>query len=338
MTRIHLMTRRAFTLPVLCFALACSAGAPSETAETTDDAQLALHRRNKPITETHIHFWDVSRPIPWPTADYGNLYRTVLPEDYRAIAKAHNIVGANIVEASNVPGDNEWILDITAESERFFFSFAANLEIGSPTFDADLRALARDERVAGIRGFLWSPTLDPSNPAQIDDCKLLASYGMTLDIISRFGLNPEDDVAELAEKVPGLRIIIDHLGGARPDAVGWEEKMERLAAYPNIHMKFSSFFDIFNPSPTGDESVPWTAPTELDPYRPYFDVLMRTFGADRLIWGSNWPVVEQGGSIEGAIAIAEEYLAEHGPSVRNKVMHTNARKFYRRTKLHRGSR
>jgi len=165
-------------------------------------------------------------------------------------------------------------------------------------------------------------------------CRLLAARGMTLDIISRFSLNPEDDVAALAEKVPNLRIIIDHLGGARPDAVGWEQKMEHLASYPNIYMKFSSFFDIFNPSPTGDESVPWNAPADLEPYEPYFDVLMRTFGPDRLIWGSNWPVVEQGGTIELEIALAEEYLAKFGRNVRNKVMYTNGRKFYRRVKPH----
>jgi predicted TIM-barrel fold metal-dependent hydrolase len=336
MTSLKAIFGTTVALPLFCLALGCSGEGTSEPAETLDEAQLALHGRGKPITETHIHFWDVSRPIPWPTPDYGNLYRTVLPEDYLAIARANNIVGANVVEASNVPGDNEWVLDITEDEADFFFSFVANLEVGAPSFDADLRALARDKRVAGIRSFLSAPVLDPDNQAQIDDCRLLAARGMTLDIISRFSLNPENDVAELAEKVPELRIIIDHLGGARPDAVGWEEKMEHLASFPNIHMKFSSFFDIFNPAPTGDEAVPWQAPTDLEPYRPYFDVLMRTFGPNRLIWGSNWPVLEQGGSIEDAIAIAEEYLAEFGPLVRTKVMHTNARKFYKRKHPARG--
>lgn len=322
-----------FAVPVFLLAMACSAESSSERADSAGMLQNALHESHKPITDTHIHFWDVSRPIPWPDASYGDLYRTVLPADYELVAKANDIVGVNIVEASNVPGDNEWVLDI-ARGDSLYDSFSANLDLGSPTFAADLSALAEDKRVVGIRGFLWSPTLDPDDQGQIAACQLLASRGMTLDIISRFGLNPVEHVARLAEKVPDLRIIIDHLGGARPDALGWQDKMARLAAYPNIHLKFSSFFDIFNPSPTGDESTPWQAPTDVAPYEPYFDVLMATFGAERLIWGSNWPVVQQGGSIEAEIAIAEQYLARFGAGVRNKVMHTNAKKFYKRSLPH----
>jgi len=62
----------------------------------------------------------------------------------------------------------------------------------------------------------------------------------------------------------------------------------------------------------------------------YFDVLMKAFGEDRLVWGSNWPVCEQGGDIGNQIAIAEEYLSSYGPEVRDKVMFKNAQSFYRR--------
>ena len=73
-----------------------------------------------------------------------------------------------------------------------------------------------------------------------------------------------------------------------------------------------------------------SAPTALAAYEPHFDVLMTAFGEDRLIWGSNWPVSDLGGSFSGEIRLAEEYLAPFGQVVRDKVMFRNALLFYRR--------
>ena len=67
-------------------------------------------------------------------------------------------------------------------------------------------------------------------------------------------------------------------------------------------------------------------------YKAHFDVLMTAFGSDRLIWGSNWPVIALHGTFEAQIAIAEEYLAPFGTAVRDKVMFKNALAFYRRHK------
>ena len=95
--------------------------------------------------------------------------------------------------------------------------------------------------------------------------------------------------------------------------------------YPNLYMKFSSFYDMYAP---GD--VVYPTPTELGPYKAHFDVLMTAFGANRLIWGSNWPVITLHGTFEAQIAIAEAYLAPFGTAVRDKVMFKNALAFYRR--------
>jgi L-fuconolactonase len=131
--------------------------------------------------------------------------------------------------------------------------------------------------------------------------------------------------------VPNLRIIIDHLGGAgkgTPDPT-WEADIRRLAgACPNLYMKFSSFYDMYAP---GD--VVFASPTDLASYKPHFDVLMSAFGQDRLVWGSNWPVITLHGTFEAQIAIAEQYLAPLGSGVRDKVMFKNALAFYRRHKL-----
>jgi L-fuconolactonase len=152
---------------------------------------------------------------------------------------------------------------------------------------------------------------------------------MTLDIISRGTKNPKDQVQALCTAVPSLRIIIDHLGGAKgppPVDPTWELEIRRLAdVCPNVYMKFSSYYDMYAP---GDVVFP--SPTDLASYKAHFDVLMTAFGADRLIWGSNWPVITLHGTFEAQIAIAEEYLAAFGTKVRDKVMFRNALRFYRR--------
>jgi predicted TIM-barrel fold metal-dependent hydrolase len=289
-----------------------------------------VEQPQRPIADTHIHLYQVTRPggVPWPAPTNKILYRDVRPADYKALARKYGIVSAGIVEASPLFADNQAVLDMV-KGDPFFPFLVAQVEIGSPHFQVDLDKLAADARVVGVRAFLWKPeiTLDA---VQLEQLRAIAARGMTLDIVSRGALNPKDRVAALATTVPDLRIILDHLSGAKgatPDAA-WERDMRRLAAHPNVFVKFSSFFDMYNPVAREDEG--WKSPTTLDAYKAHFDVLMSAFGADRLIWGSNWPVSDLGGDFGRQIELAEEYLKPFGPTVRDKVMFGNARDFYRR--------
>ena len=285
----------------------------------------------RPIVETHIHFWQVTRPggVPWPTPAEGPIFRDVLPPEYTAVAQANGVVTAGIVEASGIVEDNQWILDLV-KHKPFYSFFVGNLEIGASTFAHDLARFAHDRRFVGIRGYLTGPAEGITlSPAQLGSLRDLAKRGMTLDIISRGTKNPKDQVQALCTAVPNLRIIIDHLGGAKgppPVDPTWELEIRRLAdVCPNLYMKFSSFYDVYAP---GDVVFP--SPTDLASYKAHFDVLMTAFGADRLIWGSNWPVIGLHGTFEAQIAIAEEYLAPFGTGVRDKVMFRNALSFYRK--------
>lgn len=301
---------------VLCGTLASMALAPAS---------------QRPIADTHIHLYKVTRPggVPWPSPRNKVLFRDVLPAEYKALARKYGIVSTGIVEASPRFDDNQAVLDMV-KGDHFFSFLVAQMEIGSPDFLANLARLAKDPRVVGIRAFLWSPkiTLDATQLAQL---RAIAAKGMTLDIVSRGNLNPKDQVSALASAVPDLRIILDHLTGAKganpsPD---WELDVRRLAdRHQNVFVKFSSFFDMYNPVANEDEG--WRSPTTLEAYKASFDVLMTAFGEDRLIWGSNWPVSELGGDFGKQIELAEEYLKPFGPKVRDKVMFGNARDFYRR--------
>jgi len=284
-----------------------------------------------PIAETHIHFYQVTRPggVPYPPVENTTLYRDVLPPEYRQLARANGIVAATIVEASPLVEDNQWVLDLV-RGDPFFKSFVGQLEIGSADFIAHLNRFARDPRFVGIRSFLWSPPAITLDDAQLRDLRELARRGMTLDLISRGDTNPKPRVEALCAALPDLRIVIDHLGGAQGQTptTEWELSIRRLAEQcPNLSMKFSSFYDMYQ---VGDGNDPWIAPLDLAAYQPSFDVLLSAFGPDRLIWGSNWPVSNLGGGFAEQVKLAEDYLAPLGQQVRDKVMFRNALKFYRR--------
>ena len=212
----------AATAAVLAIAWAPAARAHGDADDAAlraavEHAERSAPPGKRPIVESHIHFWQVTRPggVPWPTPAEGPIFRDVLPDEYKAIARPNGIVTAGIVEASGIVEDNQWILDLVRH-DRFYSFFVGNLEIGAPTFAHDLARFARDPRFVGIRGYLTGPAEGITlSPAQLANLRDLARRGMTLDIISRGTKNPKDQVQALCTAVPDLRIIIDHLGGAK---------------------------------------------------------------------------------------------------------------------------
>jgi L-fuconolactonase len=295
----------------------------------------------KPIADAHVHIYQPSRPggVPWPDPSNATLYKDYLPSTYHHDTAGLGIVLTNVVEASPLDEDTRWVLE-QFQGDGSFFNYAAQLDPTSSDFTSKLDLYAASgasctscgEMVSGVRAYLWNGTIAPDDPVQSANLAELQRRGMTLDIVSQGQTNPKAQVAAVAAKFPHLRIIIDHLGGAKlpsasPDP-SWPSDMAILASHPNIYMKFSSFFDMANA--TGDNSRPWTAPTDTASYAPVFDVAYNAFGEDRLVFGSNYPVCLLGGTVGDEIRIAEEYLATKDPPARDKVMFSNAVLFYRR--------
>src|SRR5437870_736560 len=327
-------------ITLLGTSLASAANQSHESAVDKTLQSLKAAGHPGPIVDTHIHFYQPSRPggVPWPPPS-STLYRDVLPPEYKDLATRNGILASGVVEASPLVEDNQWILNLLGH-DSFFPFYVGQLEIGSADFISNLDRFSQDHRFVGIRGFLWSPPAITLDAAQLEDLRELANRGMTLDIISRGTTNPKDKVEALCTTVPDLRIIIDHLAGASGavPAPDWELAIRRLADLcPNLYIKFSSFYDMYQ---TSDGNSPWPAPSDLAAYKAHFDVLMSAFGEDRLIWGSNWPVSDLGvvtdpaGSFATQIRLAEQYLAPFGTVVRDKVMFKNALLFYRRHVVH----
>ena len=275
------------------------------------------------VIDTHIHLYDTARKggVPWPKPSDQVLYRQVLPQNYDQVTKANGITATVIVEASDLVEDNQWVLDITAHNPKHYVGVVGNLPVGTPQFAKHLDRFAKDKRYVGIRLRSFAEGVDGFNDAVWRDLKLLSDKGLTLDVLmANYDL---DDVMLIAKRLPKLKILINHLTGliinGGPAEAAWAKKVEQAATYPNVSCKISGIFQRSNRSP---------APKRVSYYAPIFQVVYESFGEDRIIYGSNWPVTDRGGEYGEQLTIINEYFSAKGKGVAEKLFWRNAAKFY----------
>ena len=182
-------------------------------------ASLAAQAKPIPIIDAHIHLFDPGRPqgVPWPAKDNAVLYKPALPNRYRKIAAPHGVVGAIEVECSAWVEDNQWVLDVAANSS-IIVGTVGNLEPGKPEFRAQLDRFHKNTLFRGMRyGNLWGRDLgtEIAKPEFVAGLKALAQAGLVLD-----AANPNaaliDAVVRVTDKVPELRVVFDHLPQLHP--------------------------------------------------------------------------------------------------------------------------
>lgn len=280
------------------------------------------------IIDCHTHFYDPSRPegVPWP-AKNSSLYRTVLPENLRCLKQFRPVTGTVVVEASSWVDDNAWLLKL-AETDPFIVGIVGRLHPGDDEFAEQLNRFAANPLFRGIRISvrLLDQLLEENseNPASLDDLVLLAERDLSLDVNG--GTETPAIVARLAEKIPNLRIVVNHVGNvavtSNPPPSAWRAGIEAAAEHPNVFCKISALVE--KASREGGTS----APDDLEFYRPYLDIVWNAFGDDRVIYASNWPVSERGASYETLQRIAFEYAVEHGAEATRKFASLNAKRAY----------
>lgn len=289
----------------------------SGVAGGTDD-QPAI-----PIIDCHTHFYDPSRPegVPWPDKNDKTLYRSVLPENFKQLAKPLGIVGTVVVEASAWVEDNQWLLDL-AERDPYLLGIVGRIDISSEKFPEYFARFARNPRYRGIRILTNELTHALAEGKLIEHCSLLVDKDLELDVNG--GPDTPQHVAELAARVPKLRMVINHVGnlpidGREPPGTRIEG-MENAAKHPNVFCKVSALVEQTGVKP---------APIQIGFYEPILDALWRIFGEDRLIFGSNWPVSDHGAPLETVVKIVREYFVGKGERVARKFFSENALSAYR---------
>lgn len=274
-----------------------------------------------PAIDCHTHFYSRHRKegVLIPGKE--------LPADLKAVAAPLGITGTIVVEASPVLENNQWLLDL-AKDDSYVVGVVGNLSPGNEDFAKHLDHFAKNVHFRGIRVNHADLTTALSKPLFLDDMKRLADHDLALDVNG--GPDMPADVARLADKLPNLRIVINHaanidIDGAAPSDL-WVRNMKAAAAHPRVFCKVSALVD-----QRGWEEG--KAPAETSFYKPMLDAVWEIFGEDRLIYGSNWPVCEQYASYRVVYNIVDDYLKSKSPAAREKFFAINSQVAYRWNKV-----
>ena len=271
-----------------------------------------------PIIDTHIHLFDTTRPqgVPWPPKDNSVLYKPALPARYASLAEPLGVVGAIEIEASPWLEDNQWVLDIAAQSP-IIVGTIGDLEPGKPAFRQQLERFHRNPLFRGIRyGNLWGRDLAARlpEPAFVADLRALAQTDLVLDTA-----NPDpaliQAVVTLTDKVPELRVVIDHLPNLKmpsdpAERKHYESNLQKLGARPKVYVKISQVL-------------------QCRDRQTVLDHLWDTFGEDRLLYGSDWPNSDPFGSYSQVLQTAHAYFETKGRAAMEKYFWKNSIAAYR---------
>lgn len=282
--------------------------------------------------DSHQHFWNPARgDYTWLRADepaLAPLLRAFLPADLEPTLQATGVVSTVLVQAADSVAETEFLLSLAAGHD-FIGGVVGWVDLSRSDAAATIEALARHPRFKGVRPMLQDlPEVDWIERApRADAVMALIRMGLRLDAL----VKPEHlpSLLRFLRAWPDLQVVIDH--AAKPQlaqgwhagwAPVWRRCMAELAAMQRVHCKFSGLLTELLPHQRS------TAAACVAEVRPVWEALLEGFGADRLMWGSDWPVVTLASSYDQWLATAEVFIGELPQAGQDAVWHGTAQRFY----------
>jgi L-fuconolactonase len=253
--------------------------------------------------DAHQHFWSIARgDYGWLRADTcGPIYRDVLPGDLEPYLKRHGIARTVLVQAAPSIEETEYLLGL-ADATAWVGAVVGWIDISEPAHLYHLERWAKHRKFRAVRPMLqdlddtrWilNPAFDP-----------VFQWLEKLDLHFEYLGQPRhlDTAIELARRYPKLSLIADH--ALKPDIRGngyepWARGLAELARSPNVVCKLSGL--------ATEASTGWT----LQELKPYVDHIIAVFGPQRVMWGSDWPVVNLNGSYDAWRAVTLALIGAH---------------------------
>ena len=289
-------------------------------AAVTSLPKIPIARAPIRAIDTHTHFYDPTRTqgIPWPRPEEKLLYQPHYPAQFVSLTSPLNVVGTVVVEASPWVEDNQWILDL-AKDNPAIVGFIGNLKLGVPEFAAQLKRFSANPLFRGLR---IGEKILAEGLGQRDferDLQKLNEQKFTIDVIGGASLLPH--IIRVTKLAPKLQIVIDHLPFPvwDSDPAAMKIALTEIAKTPQVYAKVSNVV----------RRVDGRIIEDLNVYRPRLDALWNLFGADRLVFGSNWPVSNLVAPYENLHKIVAEYFGEKGQKTAAKFFWRNSRTAYR---------
>jgi L-fucono-1,5-lactonase len=270
--------------------------------------------------DAHHHVWSLARgDYGWLTPALAPIYRDYTLDDLAPLAARAGITATVLVQAAPTLAETRFLLDVARTSDGFVRGVVGWTDLAAPDAIMTLRELAADPLFKSVRPMLQDLT-DSEWILRSEVQSTLAalpSLGVRFDALVKPAQLPA--LVTMLESNPELDVVIDH--AAKPEIARrawdpWAGWMQGAAAYPRVHCKLSGLVTEAGPD--------WS----VNGLRPYVDHLLSCFGPQRLIWGSDWPVVELGGGYERWRDATLSLIADLSATECDAVLGENARRFY----------
>lgn len=276
------------------------------------------------IVDSHVHFWQIARgDYDWMmgpgTEDLAPIKRDFGAADLRPLIQEAGVDRVILVQAAAAVAESEFLLQ-QAEATPEVAGVVGWVAMDTPQAPADLERLAANLLFKGVRPMIHDIP-DPDwmlQPVLNDAFQVIQKLDLAFDCLVR----PAHlaNLLTLLKRHPDLRAVICH--GAKPEIVAgafddWAEAMSRLATETGAFCKLSGLIT--------EAGTDWST----EGLRPYVDHLLAVFGPERLIWGSDWPVLSLTAGYGDWWQAVGTLLAGLTEAQRAQVLGDNARRVYR---------
>jgi L-fuconolactonase len=276
------------------------------------------------MIDGHQHYWQPARgDYGWLSDAPAALRRDFAPADLAPSLAAAGITGTILVQAAPTEAETRYLLELAAATPSVR-GVVGWVDLAAPDATARAAALARAGPLVGIRPMLQDidDTAWILQPAIVDALREIGALGLGFDAL----IQPRHlaAIAALADALPELRIVIDH--AAKPDIArwraggaefaAWRTGLARLAGAPRVFCKLSGL--------ATEAGAGW-AVADL---APYVETLLALFGSERLIFGSDWPVVNLAGGFARWHDAARALTAQLPAPARAAIFGGNAQRVY----------
>ena len=271
--------------------------------------------------DTHQHLWVLSeRSYDWIVPEYGILNADYRPEDVEADRVSAGVTDTVLVQAADTYDDTYYMLSVMRQNPHVK-GVVGWVPFNKPSEAREaLDLFAHHSGVKGYRNLTHNYD-DPRwilQPSCIETLKDVASRGLSLDMVSVMSEHSRA-VVELADGIPELKIVIDHM--AKPNIAekqwdDWADDMAELAKRPHVYVKHSGL--------NTASGAGWTAAD----WKPYLEHCLEHFGSSRMMMGSDWPVSLLNGDFVGVWSAQMESIEHLSESERDDICFKTADSFY----------
>ncbi len=271
--------------------------------------------------DSHHHLWRYN------SADYGwipdlmaCLRRDFLLPELRAALDAANVQWSVAVQARQSEEETEFLLALAGEASSPILGVVGFLPLAADDFPSRLETFAAEKKLKGLRHVVQDEPDDRFllDPAFNRGIRALKRYDLAYDILIFERQLPA--AIEFVDLHPNQRFVLDHIakpGIKAAELEPWRSRLRELARRPNVCCKLSGMA-------TEADMKCWT----IEQLTPYFETVLEAFGPERLLFGSDWPVLEAAGGYEHWISTLEIWTSRLSQTEQELFWYKNATTFY----------